>query len=90
MAKTVYVGNLPFSASEDEVRSLFEEIGVVHEVKMVVDNETGRFRGFGFVDMDDADADKAIEQLDGKEFGGRILRVSEARPRGTGRKMQNC
>ncbi len=89
MAKMVFVGNVPFSASEDDVRSLFEEIGTVNEVKMIVDNETGRFRGFGFVDMDDVDADKAMEQLDGKEFGGRTLRVSEARPRGTGRKMQN-
>jgi len=86
MAKKIYVGNLPFSATEEEVRTLFEEFGTVHEVKMISDRETGRFRGFGFVEMEDDDADTAISKVDGKELGGRALRVSEARERPPGRR----
>ncbi|MFB0516414.1 MAG: RNA recognition motif domain-containing protein [Candidatus Neomarinimicrobiota bacterium] len=86
MAKTIYVGNLPFSATEPEIRTLFEEFGTVHEVKMIFDRETGRFRGFGFVEMEDEEANTAISQMDGKEFGGRTLRVSEARERPAGRR----
>ena len=86
MAKTIYVGNLPFSATEPDVRSLFEEFGTVHEVKMITDRETGRFRGFGFVEMEEDEANKAISELDGKEFDGRNLRVNEARERPGGRR----
>lgn len=79
--KSIYVGNLPFRATEDDVRDMFAAYGDVHEVKFVMDRETGRFRGFGFVRMDDAPALKAVEALDGKELGGRALRINEARER---------
>jgi RNA recognition motif-containing protein len=79
--KSIYVGNLPFRATEDEVREMFAAYGEVHEVKFVMDRETGRFRGFGFVRMDDAAALEAVEALDGKELGGRALRINEARER---------
>ena len=85
MAKTIYVGNLSFSTTESEVRTLFEEFGTVHEVKMITDRGTGRFRGFGFVEMDDEEADAAISKLDGVDFSGRTLRVNEARERPAGR-----
>jgi len=81
MAKTIYVGNLSFNTTESEVRTLFEEFGTVHEVKMITDRGTGRFRGFGFVEMDDEEADAAISKLDGVEHSGRTLRVNEARER---------
>lgn len=85
MAKTIYVGNLAFSTTESEVRTLFEEFGTVHEVKMITDRGTGRFRGFGFVEMDDEEANAAISKLDGVDFSGRTLRVNEARERPAGR-----
>jgi RNA recognition motif-containing protein len=78
---TIYVGNLPFSATEAEVRSLFEQHGAVQSVKMVNDRETGRPRGFGFVDMSPSDAQKAIGALNGFDMGGRPLRINEARER---------
>jgi RNA recognition motif-containing protein len=78
---TIYVGNLPFSATEAEVRSLFEQHGKVDSVKLVNDRETGRPRGFGFVDMPSADAQKAIGALNGFDMGGRPLRINEARER---------
>ena len=81
MTKSLYVGNLPWSATEDEVRSLFASHGSVNSVKLVSDRETGRARGFGFVEMDDADAAAAVEALDGTSFGGRTLRVNEAQPK---------
>lgn len=81
MAKSIYVGNLPWSATEDEVHNLFAEHGSVLSVKLVTDRETGRARGFGFVEMEDADAATAVEALDNTSFGGRTLRVNEARPR---------
>lgn len=81
MAKTIYVGNIPFTVTEDEIRTLFESHGTVNDVKLITDRGTGRFRGFGFVEMEDEDADKAISELDGKEFGGRVMRVNEARER---------
>ena len=80
MAKRIYVGNLPFSASDDEVRVMFEEFGSVTEVHLVTDRDTGRPRGFGFVEMSDG-ADEAIEAINGREMGGRTLNVNEARPR---------
>ncbi len=79
--KTIYVGNLPYSSDETEVRNLFAQYGDVNSVKLITDRETGRFRGFGFVEMNDEDAIAAIEALDGKDFGGRGLRINEARPR---------
>ncbi|ADU64282.1 MAG: RNA-binding protein [Pseudodesulfovibrio sp.] len=79
--KSIYVGNIPFSVSENDIRGLFGEYGDVASVKLVEDRETGRFRGFGFVEMDDAGALEAIEALDGKDMGGRTLKVNEARPR---------
>jgi RNA recognition motif-containing protein len=82
--KKIYVGNLPFSATEDEVRQVFGAHGNVESVALITDRETGRPRGFGFVEMDDDGADAAIRALDGTDMGGRNLKVNEARPRGEG------
>lgn len=79
--KSIYVGNLPFSSSEDELRELFAAYGNVDSVRLMTDRDTGRPRGFGFVTMSDTDAVSAIEALDGKDFGGRNLRVNEAQER---------
>lgn len=81
MSKSLYVGNLPWSATKEEVQSLFESHGSVLSVKLVSDRETGRARGFGFVEMEDTDAAAAVQALDGSSFGGRTLRVNEAQPR---------
>lgn len=81
MSKSIYVGNLPWAATEEQVRELFSEYGNVISVKLVSDRETGRARGFGFVEMEDADAENAIEALDNSSFGNRTLRVNEAKPR---------
>jgi RNA recognition motif-containing protein len=78
---TIYVGNLPFSATDADLRVLFERHGKVDSVKLVNDRETGRPRGFGFVDMPSADAQGAIQALNGYEMGGRALRVNEAQER---------
>ena len=78
---TLYVGNLPFSATEAELRDLFAEHGTVESVKVVSDRDTGRPRGFGFVDMPSDDAQNAIQHLNGYEMNGRQLRVNEARER---------
>jgi RNA recognition motif-containing protein len=78
---TLYVGNLPFNATETEVRGLFEQHGKVEAVKIISDRETGRPRGFAFVDMPAADAPTAIEKLNGFSMSGRPLRVNEARER---------
>ncbi len=84
--KKLYVGNLPFSATEDEVTELFGQYGTVHSVALINDRETGRPRGFGFIEVDDNDLSGMIQNLDGKEMGGRALRVNEAqdKPRGGG------
>ena len=79
--KSIYVGNLPFTATEDEVRDLFAAHGEVNEVRLMTDRETGRPRGFGFVKMSASDADAAIRALDGKNMGGRALRINEAQER---------
>ena len=86
MSKKLYVGNLPFSTNEDELRDLFAAYGDVTSVKLIEDRETGRLRGFGFVEMDDEGANAAIAALDGKELGGRTLKVNEAqdKPRSGG------
>lgn len=81
MSKKIYVGNLSFSATEDEVRELFAQYGEMESIAMINDRDTGRFRGFCFVEMEAGEADAAIAALDGLEFGGRSLRVNEARPR---------
>ena len=80
MSKRIYVGNLPFSASDDEVRALFGEYGQVDEVNLITDRDTGRPRGFGFVEMSSG-AEEAIEALHQSDMGGRSLNVNEARPR---------
>ncbi len=80
LSKKIYVGNLSFEATEDQVRELFAQHGTVESVALINDRDTGRFRGFGFVEMDDASANKAIKALDGAEVDGRALRVNEARP----------
>src|SRR5262245_65020074 len=77
----IYVGNLPFSADEAAVRTLFSQHGTVESVALINDRETGRPRGFGFVEMPRADAARAIQSLNGKEMGGRPLRVNEAQER---------
>jgi RNA recognition motif-containing protein len=84
--KKIYVGNLPFSATEDQVKELFGEHGTVHTVALINDRETGRPRGFGFIEVDDDALAAMIQNLDGKEMDGRALRVNEAqdRPRGGG------
>ncbi len=79
--KTLYVGNLPYTASEADVEKLFAQHGQVHSVKLVNDRETGRPRGFGFVEMDAAGAEAAIQALNGTDFGGRGLRVNLAQGR---------
>lgn len=81
MTKKLYVGNLPYSTVEDDVYELFEEYGEITSVAMINDRETGRFRGFCFVEMEDSAAESAIEGLDGKDYNGRALRVNEARPK---------
>jgi len=80
MSKKIYVGNLPFSATDDEVRELFEQYGTVTSVNLITDRETGRPRGFAFVEMSDG-ADEAIRALHQTDMGGRSLNVNEARPR---------
>ena len=84
MSQRIYVGNLPFSSTEDDVRELFQGYGEVISCALPIDRETGRPRGFGFVEMSDEDAPKAIQALDGRDFGGRSLRVNEAKPREQG------
>ena len=78
----IYVGNLSYGSTEDSLRNLFESYGVVDTVSIITDRQTGRSRGFGFVEMpNDEEAKAAIASLDNKEFEGRVLRVNEARPK---------
>lgn len=80
--KNIFVGNLDFGASEESVRSLFQPYGAIERVSLVTDRDTGRSRGFAFVEMTDpAEADRAIEALNGTDLGGRALNVNEARPK---------
>ncbi|MEF8824655.1 MAG: RNA-binding protein [Desulfohalobiaceae bacterium] len=79
--KRMYVGNLPYSSSEDDVRELFSQYGDVGDVNVVRDRETGKSRGFGFVEMGQDQAEEAMSELDGSKFGGRTLKVNEAKPR---------
>ena len=81
MAKKIFVGNLSFQITETDLTDMFTELGQVESVQIITDRDTGRSKGFGFVQMvDDAAAEKAIEQLNGKEVGGRNLTVNEAKP----------
>src|SRR3954453_7804799 len=85
MAKRLYVGNLSYSVTSEDLQELFEQYGTVASAQVLNDRETGRSRGFGFVEMDnDAEADAAIENLDGNDHQGRRLTVNEARPRTPG------
>src|SRR5947209_18755565 len=82
MAKNIYVGNLTWVATADDLLALFQEHGAVARAQVITDRETGRSRGFGFVEMDnDGEAQKAIDALNGAPFRGRPLTVNEARPR---------
>jgi cold-inducible RNA-binding protein len=84
--KNLFVGNMSFQTTEADLRALFEPFGQITRVHLAMDRETGRARGFAFVEMpNDAEAAKAIAELDGKEFGGRNLKVNEARPKTEGR-----
>jgi RNA recognition motif-containing protein len=91
--KNLYVGNLPFSATEEQLRNMFEAHGGVEKITLVTERETGRFRGFAFVEMiDTSEADKAIAALNGTDLGGRMLNINEAKPksehpRGGGRRF---
>ena len=82
MAKKLYVGNLSYDMSQDDLRAMFEEHGTVDSAQIIMDRETGRSKGFGFVEMASEDeAQAAIGALNGKQSGGRTLTVNEARPR---------
>jgi cold-inducible RNA-binding protein len=85
MTKKIYVGNFSFQTTETEIRDLFATVGAVESVEFIKDRETGRLKGFGFLQMKGEDADKAIAQFNGKEVGGRALTVNEARPKKDGR-----
>ena len=80
----LYVGNLPFTATEDGVRTLFAAHGTVEKVSLITDRDTGQPRGFGFVEMSGSDASRAMQALNGKDFDGRALKVNEAQDKGGG------
>ncbi|HJT88432.1 MAG TPA: hypothetical protein VJ732_11260 [Bryobacteraceae bacterium] len=83
--KNIFVGNLDFSATESSIRSLFEPYGAVERVNLITDRDTGRSRGFAFVEMTDAaEADRAIAALNGTDLDGRALNINEARPKAQG------
>ena len=81
MGKKLYVGNLPFSATDDSLRSIFEQVGQVDSAKVITDRDTGRSKGFGFVEMaTDEECAEAIKKFNGTDYEGRALTVNEARP----------
>ncbi len=86
MSKKLYVGNLSFNSTEEDIRTQFANFGEVMSVSLITDRDTGRLRGFGFVEMDEEGARAAIEGMDGKDFDGRTLKVNEAqdKPRSGG------
>ena len=86
MSKKIYVGNIPYNTTEDDLRAAFSEHGEVLSVAVIMDRETGRARGFAFVEMEGDAADRAIEALDQTDLGGRTLRVNEAHSREGGRR----
>lgn len=81
MAKTLYVGNLPWSTTDEALMEAFSAYGGVVSSRIITDRETGRSRGFGFVEVDDSDADKMVSAMNGTDFGGRQIVVNEAKPR---------
>lgn len=81
MAKTLYVGNLPWSTTDTDLADAFRPHGSVVSSRIITDKETGRSRGFGFVEVEDADADKMVEAMNGSQVGGRQIVVNEAKPR---------
>ncbi|PXF54948.1 MAG: RNA-binding protein [Deltaproteobacteria bacterium] len=85
----LYIGNLPFSATEAKVREMLEQYGALQSFDWITDRDTGRPRGFCFAEMDNADADAAIKALNSKDFGGRNLKVNEARPRNDRRRKRS-
>lgn len=85
MAKTLYVGNLPWTVKEEEIKQAFEAHAPIISVRIITERETGRSRGFGFVEVEDADVEKVIKAMNGFELGGRALMINEARPKSTRR-----
>lgn len=81
MARTIYVGNLPWSATEDDLTALVSQHATVLSARIATDRETGRSRGFGFVEVEDGHLEQAVEALQNVEMGGRVLTINEARPR---------
>lgn len=81
MTKTLYVGNLPWSATKEDLASFFANYAQVKSSRIITDRESGRSRGFGFVEVDDNDVDRVIEAVQGKDMGGREIIVNEAKPR---------
>lgn len=81
MARTLYVGNLPWGTKAEDLAEAFSRLGEVLDSRIITDRQTGRSRGFGFVEVKDEDADEMIEAMNGAEFGGRVITVNEARPR---------
>ncbi len=88
--KSLFVGNLPFTASEDEIRVLFATYGTVESIRLITNRDTGEPRGFGFVEMADNQASRAMQELDGKDFCGRALRINAAEPRTQNRSVRRC
>jgi len=89
MAKTIFVGNLPWSTTDEDLKNLFAEFGAVVSARVVTDKFSGKSRGFGFVDMDNADADKAITGMTGKRMGDRELTINEAKPKTEGGRRED-
>ncbi|HID96967.1 MAG TPA: RNA-binding protein [Thermodesulfobacteriaceae bacterium] len=85
----LYIGNLPFSISETEIREMLEEYGTLQSFDWITDRDTGRPRGFCFAEMDNSEADTAIKALNGKDLGGRNLKINEARARNDRRKKRS-
>lgn len=81
MTKTLYVGNLPWATSEEELADAFRAVAEVKSCRIITDRETGRSRGFGFVEVDEADVERCVEQMNGADLQGRAIVVNEARPR---------
>lgn len=85
-SKKLYVGNLNFKCTDEEIHNLFSQFGNVISARVIMDRDTGRSKGFGFVEMEDADAQNAIQNLNGASFSGREINVNEARPQGEKRR----
>ncbi|HHY47009.1 MAG TPA: RNA-binding protein [Firmicutes bacterium] len=81
MLTTLYVGNLPWATTDEDLERVFGELAPVRSTRVIIDRETGRSRGFGFVEVDDADAERVMQAMNGTEIGGRQIIVNEARPR---------